>query len=131
MFYSCGTLKSLNLPFDTKNVTNMSYMFYACEGLHSLSLNFDMNNVVTASDMFSGCVDLTDINGEITNIKIGLDLSTTSLSRSAALVFINGLSEEARPGILKVIKFPQSTYNTLDEGDITLASSKGWTIVAE
>ena len=109
----------------------MSYMFYNCTGLHSLSLNFDMNNVVTASDMFSGCVDLTDINGEITNIKIGLDLSTTSLSRSAALVFINGLSEEARPGILKVIKFSQSTYNTLDEGDITLASSKGWTIVAE
>ena len=130
-FNSCGTLKALNLPFDTKNVTNMSYMFYNCTGLHSLSLNFDMNNVVTASDMFSGCADLTDINGEITNIKIGLDLSTTSLSRSSALVFINGLSEEARPGILKVIKFSQSTYNTLDEGDITLASSKGWTIVAE
>lgn len=131
MFYYCESLKALDLPFDTKNVTNMSYMFYNCTGLHSLSLNFDMNNVVTASDMFSGCVDLTDINGEITNIKIGLDLSTTSLSRSAALVFINGLSEEARPGILKVIKFSQSTYNTLDEGDITLASSKGWTIVAE
>ena len=131
MFNGCGSLKALNLPFDTKNVTNMSYMFYNCIGLHSLSLNFDMNNVVTASDMFSGCADLTYINGEITNIKIGLDLSTTSLSHSAALVFINGLSEEARPGILKVIKFSQSTYNTLDEGDITLASSKGWTIVAE
>ena len=131
MFNYCESLKALNLPFDTKNVTNMSYMFYGCTGLHNLSLNFDMNNVVTASDMFSGCADLTDINGEITNIKIGLDLSTTSLSRSAALVFINGLSEEARPGILKVIKFSQSTYNTLNEGDITLASGKGWTIVAE
>lgn len=131
MFNGCESLKALNLPFDTKNVTNMSYMFYNCTGLHSLSLNFDMNNVVTASDMFSGCADLTDINGEITNIKIDLDLSTTSLSRSAALVFINGLSEEARPGILKVIKFSQSTYNTLNEGDITLASGKGWTIVAE
>lgn len=131
MFYLCGTLKALNLPFDTKNVTNMSYMFYGCTGLHSLSLNFDMNNVVTASDMFSGCADLTDINGKITNIKIGLDLSNTSLSHSAALVFINGLSEEAKPGILKVIKFSQSTYNTLNEGDITLASNKGWTIVAE
>lgn len=131
MFNSCGTLKALNLPFDTKNVTNMSYMFYGCTGLHNLSLNFDMNNVVTASDMFSGCADLTDINGKITNIKIGLDLSTTSLSRSSALVFINGLSEEEKPGMLKVIKFPQSTYNTLVEGDITLASSKGWTIVAE
>lgn len=131
MFNGCGSLKALNLPFDTKNVTNMSYMFYNCTGLHSLSLNFDMNNVVTASDMFSGCADLTDINGEITNIKIGLDLSTTSLSRSAALVFINGLSEEERPGMLKVIKFSQSTYNTLNEGDITLASGKGWTIVAE
>lgn len=131
MFNSCGALKALNLPFDTKNVTDMSYMFYNCTGLHSLSLNFDMNNVVTASDMFSGCADLTDINGEITNIKIGLDLSTTSLSRSSALVFINGLSEEEKPGMLKVIKFPQSTYNTLVEGDITLASNKGWTIVAE
>ena len=131
MFNYCESLKALDLPFDTKNVTDMSYMFYNCTGLHSLSLNFDMNNVVTASDMFSGCADLTDINGEITNIKIGLDLSTTSLSRSAALVFINGLSEEARPGILKVIKFSQSTYNTLNEGDITLASGKGWTIVAE
>lgn len=131
MFNSCDALKALNLPFDTKNVTDMSYMFYGCIGLHNLSLNFDMNNVVTASDMFSGCVDLTDINGEITNIKIGLDLSTTSLSHSAALVFINGLSEEEGLELQKVIKFPQSTYNTLDEGDITLASSKGWTIVAE
>ena len=131
MFNSCGALKALNLPFDTKNVTDMSYMFYNCTGLHSLSLNFDMNNVVTASNMFNGCVSLTDINGEITNIKIGLDLMDTSLSRSSALVFINGLSEEERPGMLKVIQFPLSTYDALDEGDITLASSKGWTITAE
>ena len=131
MFNGCGSLKALNLPFDTKNVTDMSYMFYNCTGLANLFLNFDMNNVVTASNMFSGCESLTNIRGKITNIKIGLDLSDTSLSRSSALVFINGLSEEARPGILKVIKFSQSTYNTLNEGDITLASSKGWTIVAE
>lgn len=131
MFNGCGSLKALDLPFDTKNVTNMSYMFYNCTGLHSLSLNFDMNNVVTASNMFSGCADLTDINGEITNIKVDLDLSDTSLSRSAALVFINGLSEEARQGAQKIIRFSSSTYNTLSESDITLASSKGWTIVAE
>ena len=131
MFYYCRSLKTLDLPFDTKNVTDMSYVFYNCTGLANLFLNFDMNNVVTASNMFSGCESLTNIRGKITNIKIGLDLSDTSLSRSSALVFINGLSEEARPGILKVIKFSQSTYNTLNEGDITLASSKGWTIVAE
>ena len=90
-----------------------------------------MNNVEDAYGMFEGCSALTDISGEITNIKVNLNLSTVNLSRSSALVFINGLSEEGGLEPQKVITFSQSTYNTLDESDIALASNKGWAVTIE
>ena len=58
MFSSCLKLTKLDLSsFDTKNVSNMSYMFYFCEKLNEISLtnSFNTQNVKNMSYMFCGC----------------------------------------------------------------------------
>ena len=43
MFLGCKSLENINLSsFDTKNVTNMSFMFYGCKKLKN-SPNFHYN----------------------------------------------------------------------------------------
>ena len=49
--------------FDTNNVTDMSYMFYSCSSLKELNLNnFNTNNVTNMSNMFCYCKILTKLN---------------------------------------------------------------------
>ena len=57
MFYCCENLNNLNLSsFDTKNVSNMSYMFYGCNNLNNLDLSsFDTNNVTNIKSIFYRC----------------------------------------------------------------------------
>lgn len=53
MFYYCSGLTSIDLtPFDTSNVTNMSYMFQNCGGLTSLTITSDISKVTSYSKMF-------------------------------------------------------------------------------
>ena len=51
MFYGCWKLKSLDLSnFNTKNVTDMSYMFDFCSNLTTLNLdNFNTSKVTDMS----------------------------------------------------------------------------------
>lgn len=55
MFYSCSSLKTLNVSnWNTKKVTNMSLMFADCDGLTILDLsNWDTENVTDMGSMFS------------------------------------------------------------------------------
>ena len=56
MFYECGNLNYLNLSnFNTKNVTNMSYMFYKCNNLDLSSFNTD--NATNMNGILYGCPD--------------------------------------------------------------------------
>ena len=63
MFAYCSSLNNLNLSsFNTKKVTNMSYMFSGCSGLIALDLSkFNTINVTNMNSMFSGCSSLTNI----------------------------------------------------------------------
>ena len=56
MFFNCTSLTELDLSkFDTKNVTNMSNMFYLCSSLTKLDLSkFDTTKVTDMADMFTG-----------------------------------------------------------------------------
>ena len=58
MFSYCSSLQSLPdiSKWDTKNVTNMSYMFDNCSSLQSLPdiSEWDTKNVTNMSDMFNG-----------------------------------------------------------------------------
>ena len=64
MFYDCSRLKNLDLPsFDTKNVTDMSYMFYECYNYMNLDLSsFDTTNVTNMSYMFYGCYNFMNLD---------------------------------------------------------------------
>lgn len=49
--------------FDTKKITNMSYMFNGCHNLNTIDLSqYDTTNVTDMSHMFSGCDNITTIN---------------------------------------------------------------------
>ena len=63
-FDSCEKLKEINLSsFDTKNVTNMSFMFGLCKNLSNLNLSsFNTKNVTNMSCMFFGCNNLINLD---------------------------------------------------------------------
>ena len=58
MFYRCSALTSLDLSnFNTKNVTDMSYMFCSCSALTTIFVSdkFVTGQVTDSRDMFCGC----------------------------------------------------------------------------
>ena len=57
MFSGCSLLEELNISnFNTKNVTDMSFMFYGCSSLEELNLsNFNTNNGTNMSSLFYEC----------------------------------------------------------------------------
>ena len=63
-FEACEKLKEINLSsFNTKKVTNMSFMFGLCKNLVNLNLStFNTENVTNISCMFFGCHNLTSLN---------------------------------------------------------------------
>ena len=126
--FSCKLLTSLDLSnFDTSKVTDMSSMFNSCDSLTSLDLsNFDTSKVTGTSFMFSSCVSLTTITGVIEGTKVDIDLSECPLTNSSAMVFINGLANVTST---KNITFKDSTYDTLTEEQIAVATSKGWSVI--
>lgn len=129
MFYNCIALTSLDLSsFDTSNVTDMKEMFYGCGSLTSLTFGvFDVSNVTERSNMFRYCDALTDVTGTISGIHSFLDLQYSPLTNASAMVFINGLDEVDET---KIIKFKSTTYDTLTEEQIALATSKGWSVAS-
>ena len=60
MFSYCRALKSIDLSsFNTENVKDMSLMFYECSSLESIDLSsFNKKNVKDKSNMFDGCLSL-------------------------------------------------------------------------
>jgi len=60
-FQVCRRIKTIDFSsFDTKNVTDMSFMFSECENLRQLDLTkIRTNNLTKMSNMFSECLELT------------------------------------------------------------------------
>lgn len=154
MFQGCSKLTSLDLSnFDTSSVTNMASMFFNCSGLTSLDLsNFDTSSLLSTfgtfmycvsmstlnlsgwnfsslqdkTNMFTFCSSLSTVIGPVTGIKLSLDFSDCPLTNESAMVFINGLENVSST---QTLKFSPSTYETLTQEQIAIATSKGWTIV--
>lgn len=130
MFGVCKSLTDINFGdnFKTSNVTNMSQMFRNCITLTNLNLGnyFDMGKVSNADTMFYNCNCLTNVTGNIYGVKVNIDLQYSPLSNESAMTFINGLSEVEET---KNITFKGSTYETLNEEQIALATSKGWSVI--
>ena len=77
MFSNCENLEKINLSsFDTKSVTNMSHMFENCEKLKNIDLSsFDTKNVTNMSFMFFGCSLLTKLDLSSFDTKNVTDMS--------------------------------------------------------
>ena len=62
MFYNCTNLKILDgIKFETKYVTDMSYMFFNCASLTEINLNsFNTSEVTTMQSMFSSCTGIKE-----------------------------------------------------------------------
>lgn len=129
MFSQCTKLETLDLSsFNTENVIDISYMFYQCSKLKSLKLgNFNLRSVTDSEEMFNKCYELTDITGSVSNIKTDLSLTDCPLTRDSALLFLNGVVDV---GEKRTLSFKNTTYSLLQEEDLALATSKGWTITS-
>lgn len=128
MFNCCCALTSLDLSnFDTSKVTNMGWMLYSCEALKILNLSgWDVSSVTSMQNMFFNWIPLTTVLGPITGISVDLNLIGCPLTNASAMVFINGL---ATVSSAKSITFKASTYDTLTDEQIAVATSKGWNVV--
>lgn len=112
--------------WDTSKVTNMSWMFYGCTKLGRLLLGvLDLSSLTELDDMFYRCTSLTEVTGEIRGLKLGINLSACPLTNGSAMVFINGLADVTTA---QTVTFSTATYATLTEGQIAIATAKGWTV---
>ena len=129
MFMDCSGLTSLDLSsFDTSNVRNMQYMFGWCNTLVNLYINFDTSNV-TDYDYFNSIFirdkKLENVVGKFEGAKINLDLSYCPLTADSAMVFINGLATVTEQ---RTLKLSETTYDSLTNEQIAIATAKGWTV---
>ena len=137
MFEGCTNLTSISEINTSKSLTDTSRMFYNCKNLTSIPemymLNvgtpssYDTINYDNIRNMFYGCTSLTDCGG-FKYLKISIDLSDCPLTHESAMNVINKIT---RPSTgTQRITFSRTTFNTLSEADIKIATDKWWEIVA-
>lgn len=119
-------IKSLNLTsFDTSNVTDMSNMLNYNRNLIDLYLNFDISSVESIYFIFDSDDNLTNVVGKFEGTKDDLDLSYSPLTAASAMVFINGL---ATVTTTRTLSLSATTYDSLTNEQIAIATAKGWTV---
>lgn len=126
MFAYCS-VENLNLNFDTSNIDDFVFIFYRALNIKSIDIsNWDLSRATNVSGMFGDCFGLTNLKfGK--NLKLTLNLSTCPLTHESALSVLNGLAEITTN---QIVYFLESTYETLTEEDIAIATSKGWKLVS-
>ena len=86
--------------------------------------NFDTSAVTSMGSMFSSCRGLTNLEfGH--GCKTSISFSYSPLTNTSAMSVINGLDEVSAT---HTVTFKATTYDTLTEEQIALATSKGWTV---
>ncbi len=130
MFTYCIELTNLKLNgWDISGVRVLSSLFSDCYKLETLNINgWDFSNVMSFSSTFARCNSLSNVIGTICGIKSSIDLTAAPLTNDSAMVFINGL---ATVSASRTITFKKSTYDTLTDGQKSIATSKGWTIASK
>lgn len=138
MVWDCKNLQSLNAGMKNMgpHITNTKGFIVYSNNLTDLELgsNFDMSG---SYDMvLNNYFDYEDFNANnLTNVTGVLKYSTifpklilsraSKLTRESLLVFINGLPESSTE---KILQLHADAFARLQEEDIAIATSKGWTI---
>lgn len=129
-FLGCSNLSEINLAGWDLTKTSGTYIFYRafkdCSNLSKLDIsNWDANTLFMASQCFQNCKKLSNIIGPLSNISEIKDIAILPLSNESAMVIINGLNDVSTS---QTVTFNKSTYNTLTEDQIAIATAKGWTV---
>lgn len=127
IFDNCELLKTIDLSNSIISTQRLTYLFRGCISLETLRLgSWDLSNLTSAYDNFTNCSSLKNISGDISNLKLSMDLGDCPLSHDSALVFLNALIVPDETN--QVLTFSAVTYDTLTESEIATATSKGWII---
>lgn len=113
-----------HFPTQSKLV-DCSYYFNYCTATTLDLSNIKVDNITNMSGMFTHCDNLTNVIGTFEGTKLDLDLHWSPLTTQSAMVFINGL---ATVEATKTLKLSATTYDTLTNEQIAIATSKGWTV---
>lgn len=117
----------LKLPFK-ENITDLTRTFYNCTSLTYINVEgWDLSKVTSASYTFDNATALTDIDGNFSGIKINISFGSCPLTNQSVTNVINGLEQVT---IKRTITFSSTTYSTLTQEQIALATSKGWTVAS-
>ena len=131
MFYGCNNLTSLDISnFDTSKLIGLSDMFGGCNRLSDLYLNFNISNITYSLGSFpytfSYCFSLKNVVGKFEGTKYDLYLSDCPLTAQSAMVFINGLATVTEK---RRLTLSRTSYDSLTNEQIAIATSKGWTVI--
>lgn len=136
MFYGCTSLQTIS-RLDTGNYFKSGRMFEGCRNLTTLP-QIIVTNLRDPYYMFYGCDNLVNFGGFL-NLKYSLTsdgvlTSTPNLSYDSCINILNGLYDftgkgetpDSSQGKLKV----HQNFLNLVGSQISIATSKGWTITA-
>lgn len=134
--YLCSELQSIDLtPLSAlTKLTRISSVFSGCFKLQSVHLGGLSIDAVPPSnssfdgigDMFNSCGSLTTVTGSFTGTikQDGFNLSASPLTAESCMVFFDALD----PNYEYTIKISQTTFDSLSEEQLAVATSKGWTV---
>lgn len=127
MISFCDKLKTVDASnFDTRNLSDFTSMFCNCDELTTLYANIDFSKAYNNLNLFHSDYNLTNIVGRFSNIKQSFFIdSSPNLTVDSLMVIINGLATvtEKRRLVLSA-----TTYDSLTNEQIAIATSKGWTV---
>lgn len=105
------------------------YSFYRQKGITTIEIKgtADWSGITSYNNAFNQCIALSTIIGTIVGISQPIDLHWSPLTRASALVLLNGL---ATVSTQQTITFSASTYATLTQEDIAIATNKNWQVAS-
>ena len=139
-----GDLEGITIPggyYGRGDSSTYSYMLYAfrdCRNLTTIHIDgiadfsgigFFINGSNLASTAFYRCAALTTITGTIVGINRTFNIQYSPLTRESAVVLLNGLKDRTGSSQL-TITFKASTYATLTQEDIAIATNKNWQVAS-
>lgn len=112
---------------DISDATSVHTVFSGMSKLTTLDIStWDFSSVNNNFSWINNCNSLEDLKFGY-NLKISTSFNGRPLTHESALSVINGLAEVTTA---QTLTFKSTTYNTLTDEEIALATSKGWTVVS-
>lgn len=103
--------------------------FWRAKNLTTIEIDgyLDFSEATSFGNFAVSANSLTTITGIITGIAASIDFSYCPLTYDSAMVVIEGLAQVSTS---KTVTFKTTTYATLSEDDIAVATDKGWNVAS-